>query len=194
MNPIVSNKEALDVQSQECTSLINESKDVYIAKMSANLDNPKNVPKTYWSAINKFLSNKKISIIPPIHVNGELVSDFKRKANMFHNLIVSLWTPIKNGSKLPNFSYKTEKRLESIYLNDHDILLIIKYLNTNKAHGCYQLSIRIIKVCGNSISLPSNLIFKSTINEGVFQEGWEKSNVVPICKNNQKIPLRTISL
>ena len=113
---------------------------------------------------------------------------------MFHNLVVSLWSPIKNGSKLANFSYKTEKRLESIYLNDHDILLIIKNLNVNKAHECYQLSIRIIKVCGNSISLPSNLIFKSTINEGVLPKGWEKSNVVPIRKNNKKIPLRTISL
>ena len=170
MSPTVSNKEALDVQSQECTSLINESKNIYIAKMSANLDNTKSVPKTYWSIINKFLSNKKIPIIQPIHVNGELVSDFKRKANMLNNLIVSLSTPIKNGSKLPNFSYKTEKGLGSIYLNDHDVLLIIKNLNVNKAHACYELSIRIIKVCGNSIYLRSNLIFKSTINEGVFPE------------------------
>ena len=53
MNPTVGNKEALDIQSQECTSLINESKDRYIAKMSAK-------SKTYWSIINKFLNNKKI--------------------------------------------------------------------------------------------------------------------------------------
>ena len=56
MNPTVSNKEALDIQSKECTSLINESKDRYIAKMSAKLDDPKTVPETYWSIINKFLS------------------------------------------------------------------------------------------------------------------------------------------
>ena len=31
--------------------------------MSAKLDNPKNVPKTYWSIINKLLSNKKVPII-----------------------------------------------------------------------------------------------------------------------------------
>ena len=48
MNPTVSsNKEILDIQSQECTSLINESKDRYIAKMIAKLDNLKSVPKTY---------------------------------------------------------------------------------------------------------------------------------------------------
>ena len=44
--------------------------------MSAKLDNPKSLPKTYWSIINKCLSNKKIPFIPPILVNGELVLDF----------------------------------------------------------------------------------------------------------------------
>ena len=38
-NPTASNKEALDIQSKKCTSLINESKGRYIAKMSTNLDN-----------------------------------------------------------------------------------------------------------------------------------------------------------
>ena len=47
MNPTISNKEAIDILSQECTSLINESKDRYIAKMIAKLDNLKSVPKTY---------------------------------------------------------------------------------------------------------------------------------------------------
>ena len=79
MNPIVSNTEALDIQSAECTSLINESKNRYIAKMSEKLDNSKSVPKTYWAIINKLLSNKKIPIIPPILVNSELVADLNKK-------------------------------------------------------------------------------------------------------------------
>ena len=103
--------------------------------MNAKLDNPKTVPNTYWSIINKFLSNKKIPIIPPILVNGELASDFKQKANIFNNHFASQCTPIKNGSKLPNFTNKTEKRLTSFDIKDHDILLIIKNLNVNKAHG-----------------------------------------------------------
>ena len=126
MNPTVTNQEALDIQSQECTSLINESKDRYIAKMSAKLDNPKSIRKTYWSITNTFLNNEKIPIIPPILVNGELVSDFKQKANIFNNHFASLCTPIKNGSKLPNFSYKTEKSLTSFDKKDDDILLILK--------------------------------------------------------------------
>ena len=40
----------------------------------------------------------------PVIVNGELVSDFKQKANLFSNF-VSQWTPTKNGSELPTFNY-----------------------------------------------------------------------------------------
>ena len=72
-----------------------------------------------------------------------------------------------NDSKLPNFSYKTEKRLTPFDIKD-DIPLTIKNLNADKAHGWDQLSIRMIKACGNSISFPLKLIFKSMINEGVF--------------------------
>ena len=43
-----------------------------------------------------------------ILVNGQLVSDFKQKANIFNNHFASLCTPIKNGIKLPSFGYKTE--------------------------------------------------------------------------------------
>ena len=133
MNPTASNNEALDIQSNECTSLINESKDRYIAKMSAKVDKHKTVLKTYW--LHKFLSNnKKIPIIPPLLVNSELVSDFKQKANIFNNHFTSQCT-IKNGSKLPNFSYKTEKKLTYFDIKDDGIPPIIKNLNVDKAHG-----------------------------------------------------------
>ena len=72
--------------------------------MSAKVDNPKTVPKTYWSIINIFLSNKKTSVIPSALVYGELVLDFEKKVNLFNNYFASQCTPIKNDSKLLNFS------------------------------------------------------------------------------------------
>ena len=49
-----------------------------------------------------------------------------------NNYFASQCTPIKNGSKLPNFSYKTEKILTSFDTKDDDILPIIKNLNMNR--------------------------------------------------------------
>ena len=56
----------------------------------------------------------------------------------------------------------------------------------NKAHGWDHLSIIMIKACGNSISLPLKLIFKSMINKGVFPEDWKNSNLVPIHEKESK--------
>ena len=78
---------------------------------------------------------------------------------MFNNYFASQCTPIKNGSKLPNFSYKTEKILTSFDIKDDDILSIIKNLNVDKAHGWDQLSIRMIKTCGDAINFPLKSIF-----------------------------------
>ena len=72
---------------------------------------------------------------------------------MFNNYFASQCTPIKNGSKLSNFSYKTENILDSFDIKDDDILPIMKNLNVDKAHGWNQLSIRIIRtfVCNIQI-------------------------------------------
>ena len=56
----------------------------------------------------------------------------------------------------------------------------------DKAHGWDQLSVRMIKTCGDAITFPLKLIFKSMINEGVFPDDLKKSNAVPIHKNESK--------
>ena len=73
---------------------------------------------------------------------------------------------------------KLKKRLTSFDIKGE--FRFIKNLNVDKTHGRDQLSFRIIKACGNSMSFPLKLIFKSMINEGVFPKDWKKSNFVPI--------------
>ena len=43
-----------------------------------------------------------------------------------------------------------------------------------------------IKICGDSVIFLLKLIFKSTMNEGLFPGDWKKSNVVPIYKKESK--------
>ena len=64
----------------------------------------------------------------------------------------------------------------------------------DKAHELDQLSIRMIKTCGDSIIFPLELIIKSMVNEGVFPEDWKKRNVVPFIKINLKMSLKIIDL
>ena len=133
-NPSKYNKETLLNQANECTKLIIEAKQNYIAKTSSNLDCPDTASKTYWSILNRIL-NKKIPNMPPLLVNNKLVSNFHKKAELFNRHFAEQCTLVQNTSTLPVFNYKTNKRLKSFEINENDILLIIKILNANKAHG-----------------------------------------------------------
>ena len=48
------------------------------------------------------------------------------------------------------------------------------------------LSIRMWKLCGESIYKPLNLIFKSCLETGQFPSDWKKANVVPVFKKGDK--------
>ena len=52
------------------------------------------------------------------------------------------------------------------------------------------ISIRMVKICGESISKPLEIIFKSCIEKGQFPNEWKKANVVPVHKKGDKQVLR----
>ena len=59
------------------------------------------------------------------------------------------------------------------------------------------ISIRMLKICGNSIYKPLQLIFRSCIENGKFTSKWKKANVVPVYKKGNKQTLwnyRPVSL
>ena len=58
-----------------------------------------------------------------------------------------------NASGLPsNFLKKTDKSISTITFTWDDIASLIKNLDPDKAHGQYIISIRMLKLCGKSIS------------------------------------------
>ena len=91
----------------ECTNEILEAKKNYILNMSKKLEDSHTAPKAYCTMLNCLIYNKKIPAIMPLFVDGNFISDFYAKANIFNNYFASICTSIKNASVLPPFSYKT---------------------------------------------------------------------------------------
>ena len=81
-----------------------------LIRLSAKLEDASKAPKIYWYILNRFLSNKKIPIIPPIFVDGKVVSNFAKKAKLFNSYFPFQCTPVINKSK----------RLEKITFTDDD--------------------------------------------------------------------------
>ena len=92
---------------------------------------------------------------------------------------MSICTPIKNSSVLPLFSYRINARITSFGFTEEDISLIIKNLDPPKAHGCDNISTKMIKICSESLTVPLRIIFEQSLKEGRFPEIWKKANIVP---------------
>ena len=52
--------------------------------------------------------------------------------------------------------------------------------NPNKAHNHDNLSIHMLKLCGDAICIPLEMIFNQEVISGSFPSGWKKANIVPI--------------
>ena len=93
--------------------------------------------------------------------------------------------------------FLTDKRLSTVKFVNAGILKIIQNLNPNKAHGHDKISIRMLKICGNSLCRPLELIFNNCLVNGIFPSAWKKGNIVPVHQKNDKQRLsnyRPISL
>ena len=99
-----------------------------------NLEIRKQPPKAYWTILNCLIYNKKIPAVPLLFVKDNFVSDFSLKANLFNDFYASICTPIQNSSVLPPLKYRTNKKLNSFSVIEKDISLIIKALDSSKAH------------------------------------------------------------
>ena len=83
-----------------------------------------------------------------------------------------------NNSKLPDkITYNPAARLTSIKFDNSNILKIIRSLNVNKAHGHDGISVRMIKMCDESLVQPLSIIFRGCIDTGVYPDTLKKSNI-----------------
>ena len=174
------------LQSQSNVSIEN-SKQTYYSKLTSKLANPATSSKTYWSILKTFLNNKKIPCIPPLFHENKFITNFKEKAELFNTFFANQCTLLNNSSVLPsNLAKLTNKSLDTVNFSTDDISKIINNLDPNKAHGHDMLSIRMIKLCGNSICKPLSIIFNDCLKEGKFPSDWKKAHVVPVHKKGDK--------
>ena len=87
---------------------------------------------------------------------------------------------------MPYFSYRTNSRINSFHATENDILLILKSLDSTKVHVCDNSSIRMSKICNESLTIPLKIIFDNSLKNGVFLEIWKRANVVPVHKKDNK--------
>ena len=154
--------------------------------MAIKLQNTKKTSKCYWSLLKIFLNNKKIPLIPLIPLlfpNNRFISDFKNKTELCNDFFSSQCSPINNNGKLPtNLNHVTDRRISPVTFSAGDMAKIIQNFNSNKAQKHDNISIRMLKICGDTISKSLELIFKQVLITDTYPSDWRKGNIVPFHK------------
>ena len=62
----------------------------------------------------------------------------------------------------------------------------ISNLDPNKSHGWDNLSVRMTKLCDDSLTYPLKCIFEGPLQKGKYPDCWKKANVVSLHKKVSK--------
>ena len=108
--------------------------------------------------------------MPPLFRQNRYITKYKDNAELFNNFFANQCSVITNSSVIPSLLFKrAENVVCSIKFGSDDIAKIIHNLDPNKAHGHDMISIHMLKICGNSIYKPIQLIFRPCTENGKFQ-------------------------
>ena len=80
----------------------------------------------------------------------------------------------KKSSVLPPLLYKTSTRINSFRVTNKDMLSIIKSLDSSKSNGCDDISIKVIKICSESVTIPLKILFEESLKKNYFQKYGKK--------------------
>ena len=155
--------------------------------MSQKLSNKATSSKAYCSILKTFLNDKIFRLFLLYFIIMNLLLILKKKPNFSIHLLqsnVHYQIIIVSYQKVCYFLLKNI--LSNFQISNENILKIINKHDPITAHGHDMISIRILKLCGPSLSKLISVIFKSSLSQMKFFIGWKKGNVVTIHKNGDK--------
>ena len=156
-------------------NLLEFSKQRYYKRVSGKLPSVSTSSKCHWSLLKRMLNDKKIRVIPPLFHNNNFIFNFKEKSEIFNEHFSEQCSLIQNKSTTPSvFTPLTQNLLSLFQFTADDIKSIINTLDPNKAHSHDMISILMIKLSGDSIYKPLEMIFKSCLKQGIFPAEWKK--------------------
>ena len=105
----------------------------------------------------------------------------------FNSYFAVQCTALVNNAQFPTrITTHSESVLTSIDFFFERFSNIMKQLYPNKAHGHDNVSVRIMKLCQDSINKPLETILRKCFNERIFPNGWKKCKCNTNSSKNDK--------
>ena len=109
-------------------------------------------------------------------LNETFITKICEKITLFNIFFADQSTLISKNSRLPPSEYKVNNNFDNIAFTEND----------NKSHGLDAISIRMNKMCNESIVFPFQLIHESVLKFDVYFDKRQKANIIPVHKKESK--------
>ena len=97
---------------------------------------------------------------------------------VFSNPLSKIKHIFDKKSRLPN--------IHKIIINRSGLLKLLVNINVHKADGPDGVPGRLLKICANELVDIYQLLFQSSIDQGIVPPDWKEANVVPLFKKGDK--------
>ncbi|RYA72249.1 hypothetical protein DD592_26325, partial [Enterobacter cloacae complex sp. 2DZ2F20B] len=164
-----------------CKELSRQLYSAYVSKVNLSISNN---PKFFW----KFIRDKRNNDMIPndMCLNQEIAKGGKQIADLFAKYFSSVY--VKDDSR--NFLCDFEVPLQ---VNDNGLSVTLSivfehisalYLSCNS--GPDGIPSVVLKNCNYTLSLPLFILFKTSLNLGIFPHAWKNSYIIPVFKSGQR--------
>jgi hypothetical protein len=178
------------------------SKNDYFTKLSSKIASESRGSKQYWNIIKSLMNYDSTDSrsIPPLQVDGDLISDNKEKAKIFNDFFCNQSDLDDTNIHTPNIFLRQQGSLGHIAITENEVEDILKILDISKASGPDGVSPRLLKVATQILKSPLCRLFNLSLRTGIIPTNWKCANVTPIFKkdspNNYKnyTPISLISV
>ena len=124
--------------------------------------------------------------IPPIRHNNKFLTDTLLEANTFNSFFAKQCSLIETGSELTEDYLLTQHSLESVNLDPAKLLSTIRAFDVSKTHVWDNVSVRLVKICDESLLRPRFDIFQVSLETGNYPSNWKRDNIIPVHKKVNK--------
>ena len=115
--------------------------------------------KDWWSTIKYFISSEKVSNIPPLKSNNNMIFDATEKANLLNDFFTAQTVINDQNVDVPDVTDRNVISELSIVLTADEVKSVLKSLPVGKASGPDGISNRVLKELADQLAMPLSLLF-----------------------------------
>ena len=141
-------------------------------------------PKAFYRYVSS--QTKSRTGIPDLEEKDEVVSDNKAKCELFNNYFISVFTKEDSASMPACDKVGIVSEMEEISFGEAEIKNKLLKLKICKSPGPDGIHPRILKELNQSLALPLEILYNTSIEQGKLPSEWKSANVTPLHKKGSR--------